>query len=111
RPRAGMAALGLFLTVIANAIGLIPPYLTKPLVDNVLNPRERGEVVNTQLVYYYLAGLFGAAIVAWLLNWARLFVTAWVSERIAADLRGGTYEHLQSLSLEFFGGKRTGDLM
>ena len=107
----GMAALGLLLTIVANAVGLIPPYLTKPLVSNVLIPRERGDAVNARLVYFYLAGLFGAAIVAWLLNWARLFVTAWVSERIAADLRGNTYTHLQSLSLEFFGGKRTGDLM
>ena len=36
---------------------------------------------------------------------------AWVSERIASDLRNETYEHLQQLSLEYFGGKRTGDLM
>ena len=36
---------------------------------------------------------------------------AWVSERIAADLRDRTYEHMQGLSLEFFGGKRTGDLI
>ena len=34
-----------------------------------------------------------------------------VSERIGADLRNQTYAHLQTLSLEFFGGKRTGDLM
>ena len=34
-----------------------------------------------------------------------------MSERIAADLRNQTYAHLQRLSLEFFGGKRTGDLM
>jgi ATP-binding cassette subfamily B protein len=34
-----------------------------------------------------------------------------VSERIAADLRAQTYAHLQMLSLEFFGGKRTGDLI
>jgi ATP-binding cassette, subfamily B, bacterial len=111
RRRAGMAALGLLLTIVANAVGLIPPYLTKPLVDNVLIPREHGDIVDVRLVYFCLTGLFGAAIFAWLLNWARLFVTAWVSERIAADLRGGTYAHLQSLSLEFFGGKRTGDLM
>ena len=97
RRRAGMAVLGLFLTIVANAVGLIPPYLTGPLVDNVLNPRERGEAVNIHLVYFYLAGLFGAAIVAWLLNWARLYVTAWVSERIAADLRGDTYDALAQL--------------
>ena len=36
---------------------------------------------------------------------------ALVSERIGADLRSTTYEHLLKLSLEFFGGKRTGDLM
>jgi ATP-binding cassette, subfamily B, bacterial len=34
-----------------------------------------------------------------------------VSERIGADLRTATYEHLLKLSLEYFGGKRTGDLM
>ena len=34
-----------------------------------------------------------------------------VSERIGADLRTTTYEHLLKLSQEYFGGKRTGDLM
>ncbi len=34
-----------------------------------------------------------------------------VSERIGADLRTATYEHLLKLSHEYFGGKRTGDLM
>jgi len=38
-------------------------------------------------------------------------VLAWVSERIGADLRVATYAHLQQLSLEYFGGKRTGYLM
>ena len=45
------------------------------------------------------------------MEWARTYVLAWVSEWIAADLRNKTYAHLQWLSLEFFGGKRTGDLM
>jgi ATP-binding cassette subfamily B protein len=31
-----------------------------------------------------------------------------VSERIGADLRTTTYEHLLNLSLDYFGGKRTG---
>jgi ABC-type multidrug transport system fused ATPase/permease subunit len=34
-----------------------------------------------------------------------------VSERIGADLRTATFEHLMKQSLEYFGGKRTGDLM
>ena len=34
-----------------------------------------------------------------------------MSERIGADLRTTAYEHLMRLSLEYFGGRRTGDLM
>src|SRR5205085_10415512 len=82
-----------------------------PLTDEVLIPFEKGEPVNTSLLKWYLVGLGGAAIVAWLLDWARTYVLAWVSERISSDLRNRTYAHLQRLSLEFFGGKRTGDLM
>jgi ATP-binding cassette subfamily B protein len=36
---------------------------------------------------------------------------ALVSERIGADLRTSTYQHLLKLSLEYFGGRRTGDLI
>ena len=59
----------------------------------------------------YLGGLLAAAVVSWLLGWAKTYILALVSERIAADLRTTTYEHLLGLSLEYFGGKRTGDLM
>ncbi len=34
-----------------------------------------------------------------------------MSERIGADLRTATFDHLLDLSLDYFGGKRTGDLM
>src|SRR4029077_13427675 len=67
--------------------------------------------VSVTLAYWYLAGLFGSAVLAWLLNWGRVFVASLGSGRIASDLRTNTYAHLQRLSLEFFGGKRTGDLM
>ena len=105
RPRSGPIALGFFLTLASTAAGLIPPYLTAPLIDDVL-PRK-----DAYLLKWYLFGLAGAAVLAWLLSWARSYVIAWVSERIASDLRNQTYEHLQKLSLEYFGGKRTGDLM
>jgi ATP-binding cassette subfamily B protein len=111
RPRRAALALGFGLTIASTAAGLIPPYLTMPLMDEVLIPRQNGEPVEPTLVAWYLSGLALAAIAAWLLSWARTYVLAWVFERISADLRNHTYAHLQRLSLEFFGGKRTGDLM
>ncbi len=62
-------------------------------------------------VVVYLGGLGVAAILAWLLAWGQGFVLARVSEHISADLRNRTYAHLQRLSLEYFGDKRTGDLI
>ena len=111
RPRAGAIALGFVLSLASTAASLVPPYLTIPLVDDVLHPRENGRPVAFSLVWLYLGGLAGAAVLAWVLSWARTYVIAWVGERISADLRNETYKHLHGLSLEFFGGKRTGDLM
>lgn len=111
RPHAGMAVLGIFLTLASTCAALVPPYLTMPLVDQVLIPRQAGAPIPFSDVLWYLGGLALAAVAAWLLSWARSWTLAWVSERIAADLRVKTYAHMQTLSLDFFSGKRTGDLM
>lgn len=111
RQRTGLIVLGFVLTLTSTAVGLLPPYLTMPLLDDVLIPNQNGQPTNFALVYWYLAGLFGAALLAWLLDWARSGVLSWVSERVSADLRQRTFAHLQQLSVEFFGGQRTGDLI
>jgi ATP-binding cassette subfamily B protein len=113
RPRAGVIVLGFCLTLASTTAGLIPPYLTMPLLDEVLIPYQenRGQPGDLNRVPWLLGGLAAAAVLAWLLDWARLYVLAWISERVSADLRVRTYSHLQRLSLEFFGGKRTGDLI
>ncbi len=106
-----LVLVGFLLTVAGTAASLVPPYLTMPLLDRVLIPYQNRQFVDFGLVPWYLAGLAGAAVVAWLLDWARADVLARVSERVSATLRLRLYSHLQQLSLEFFGGKRTGDLI
>ncbi|CAB1367760.1 ABC transporter ATP-binding protein [Denitratisoma oestradiolicum] len=111
RPYRGQLLSGFLLTLAATAATLVPPYLSMPLMDNVLIPYQNGKPIDVDLVTLYLSGLLGAALLAWGLGWARTYILALVSERIGADLRTTTYEHLLKLSLEYFGGKRTGDLM
>lgn len=102
---------GFILTLLATAATLVPPYLTMPLMDDVLIPFQNGVPIDSHKVMLLLGGLVAAAFLAWMLDWARTYILALVSERIGSDLRTTTYEHLQGLSLEYFGGKRTGDLM
>ncbi|MBN1396304.1 MAG: ATP-binding cassette domain-containing protein [Pirellulales bacterium] len=110
--------LGLALMIAGSLAGLVPIYLTIPLIDDVLTPAQNIENISDgeawrfiQQASWYLTGYAGVAVLAWLLSWGRTFVLARVGERIAVDLRNNTYSHMQRLSIEFFGGKRTGDLI
>lgn len=111
RPYRGALLAGFLLTLASTAAALVAPYLTMPLMDNVLIPFQNGKPIDWGLVQIYLWALLGSSLLAWLLGWARTYILAWVSERIGADLRTATYQHLQNLSLQYFGGKRTGDLI
>ena len=111
RPYKKQLAAGFALTLASTAASLVPPYMTIPLMDDILIPYQSGQQIPAGMVLLYLGGLLLAALLAWALGWARTYILALVSERIGADLRTTTYEHLMRLSLDYFGSKRTGDLM
>lgn len=83
--------------------------VVRPIRDEQLIAQERAKALAS--AKWYLLAFFGAVLLSWFIGWGRTYVLAWISERVAADLRNQTYAHLQRLSLEFFGGKRTGDLI
>jgi ATP-binding cassette subfamily B protein len=128
--------LGFVLTLATTTAGLIPPYLTVPLFDNILGPyQEESKTIEARTendpqarqqlladlasrhrdkfaqVPWLLSALAGLALLAWLLGFAQGWVSNRVSELISVDLRNTIYAHLMRLSLEFFGDRRTGDLI
>ncbi|MSQ66901.1 MAG: ABC transporter ATP-binding protein [Gammaproteobacteria bacterium] len=111
RPYRTQLFFGFLFTLGSTFATLIPPYLTMPLMDKVLIPFQNGTPIDQSRLILYLGGLLCAALFAWVLGWARTYLLALVSERIGADLRTTTFNHLLGLSLEYFGGKRTGDLI
>ncbi|HEY5955596.1 MAG TPA: DUF1854 domain-containing protein [Polyangiaceae bacterium] len=116
RTRIKAVLAGLVLTLAATAVGLVPPYLTMPLVDRILVPYQTNVYRGTPAqaireVAYYLGLLLGSSILTWMLAWAQGWVLSRVAERVTADLRNRTFSHLHRLSLNYFGGKRTGDLI
>lgn len=111
RPHSVWMIIAFALSLVATAASILPILFSEPLVDEIFKPYLAGEATEFSRVWWYVLGMFVAGIVAWLLGWAQGAILAWVSERIASDLRERTYNHLLKLSLEYFGGKRTGDLM
>ncbi|MGR4867804.1 ABC transporter ATP-binding protein [Variovorax sp. LARHSF232] len=111
RPYRKQLIIGFLLTLASTAATLVPPYLTIPLMDDILIPFQNGQQISFTKVALFLGALLAAALTGWGLGWARTYLLALVSERIGADLRTTTYEHLLTLPLDYFGGKRTGDLM
>ncbi len=111
RPWWNHVAVGCVLSVLATAAALVPPYLTMPLLDEVLIPYQNGDAAKMNQVPWFLVGLGCAAIASWILAWTRTWLLAWTAERIVADLRNRTYAHLQTLSQDFFSQFRTGDLI
>lgn len=111
RPYKRMLLAGFALTLATTAATLVPPYLTLPLMDQVLIPYQNGDGFNLELTLWLLAGLLGSAVLAWGLGWANTYLLALVSERIGADLRTATFDHLLRQPLDFFSSRRTGDLM
>ena len=61
----------MLLTLGSTGAALVPPYLTIPLMDDVLIPFQNGQQIETMKVVWLLAGLLGAALAAWGLGWAR----------------------------------------
>ncbi len=64
RRRASTILSGLLLAIAATIAGLVPPYLSIPLMDNVLVPMRAGSSVPSGLVTWYLGLLAVSAVAA-----------------------------------------------
>jgi ATP-binding cassette, subfamily B, bacterial MsbA len=54
--------------------------------------------------------LIAAFLVQALLNAAQTYLLSWVGEHVVSDLRTNVYQHLLTLPLAFFEGRRTGEI-
>lgn len=101
--------VGIMLLILVTAgLGVVNPYLTRNIFDDALFPQ--GGMPNMSLLWT-LAGVMAAVtIVSGALGIVQTWATNVVGQRVMRDLRDKLYTHLQSLSLGFFTGARTGEI-
>ena len=105
RPYAGKIALMLALILAITLLNLIPPLLTRNLIDYAL---PQGDVVRLTLL---ALGMIVVALLSGLLGVGQRYLSAIVGEGVIYDLRVALYSHLQHMSLRFFTHTKTGELM
>jgi len=106
RPYRGRLVLVGLLMLAAVGFGLLPPYLTKILVDDVLIPRG-----NAHLLIWLVLGVAASSLLSTGLAIWRSRVAAWIGGRASFDIRAALYERLQWLSLRYFDRHPTGSIV
>ncbi|MGO4376086.1 ABC transporter transmembrane domain-containing protein, partial [Paenibacillus sp. MCAF20] len=96
-----MAAAG-FLLVITTLVELIPPYLTKVMIDDVLQPKDTGS-----MLLMVVLGLGVTALLMTIMQTVRGLIGVWVGSKLMGDLRKDVYSSLMRLSLAFFDRRQT----
>jgi len=94
------------LMVASIAAGLVPPHLTRSLVDDVLGPRA-----NYHLVIWLVLGLGMASVAHTGMEVWRNRLTAWLGARISFDIRAQLYQRLQWLSMRYYDHHPTGTII
>jgi ATP-binding cassette subfamily B protein len=100
--------LVLLMILVTAGLGVAPSLLTKVVFDQALFPPS-GER-NMHLLYILVAVMVAIPLVSAAISVGQTYLTTVVGQRVMQDLRNRLYEHLQSMSLRFFTGTRTGEL-
>ena len=102
-----MWAIVLFLLVFAGVgMDMLPPYLTKILVDDVLT-----EQTHTEWLLLIVAALAGAHVFRNSVNILINRLSSKVGTQIAYDVRRQLFDKLQRMSVDYYDKMQAGDLM
>ena len=128
RPYRGRAILYIIFIIVGTLITLVPPYFSRILVDDILRLNELtnaapeasetrlGEIFRAiQPATLALSVAVGSLLVVYIIR--EIFTIfqqrlgAWLTFRIAANIRAHVYQHLHNLSIRFFDKRTTGTVI
>ena len=104
-PYKGILAVCLLLAVVTTAVSLVPPYMTKVLVDSVLPNRDKNGLLQCVLV------LFLSHFVHYGIGAIRSHFMRVTGDRIMTDIRNDVYKKAQKLQMRFYDRTSTGSVI
>ena len=105
--------LGTVFTIIGVSAAMVPPYLVRVVVDDVIraSAADGDYASRRRLLTLLVAGMaLATAVRAGSIFGKNMFLETF-SQRVLRDLKQALYDHIQGLSFHFFHNTRTGELM
>jgi len=104
-PYKGILAACLLLAVVTTAVSLLPPYMTKILVDDVLPKQDKSGLLGCVIALLF-AHLIHHGVGAVRSHFMRV-----TGDRIMTDIRNDVYEKAQKLQMRFYDRTSTGSVI
>ena len=105
RPRRGLLALGFVLMVINRVSGLVLPYSTKFLIDNVIGKHQLGRLP-------LLVGVvLGATLLQGLTSFTLTQTLSKAAQKLITELRRRVQQHIGRLSVSYYDSNKTGTMV
>jgi len=105
RPRRGLLALSFLLMVVNRVSGLVLPYSTKFLIDNVIAKHH------VELLRRLVLLVLSATIIQGITSFALTQLLSKAAQRLIAELRQKVQVHISRLPVAFYDANKTGALV
>lgn len=121
KPEIPILAVSVVISVITTVLALLPPFLTRTLVDDILIAGNKSgtpvklfgifdSTVYKSLIFIGTLLLF-TYVIRYALGAVRGYYLRKAGDRIVRDLRNDVYEHAQHLSMRFYDKTSTGSVI
>ena len=97
--------LGSICMLLAIVLDLMSPFLTRRIIDDVILDGKM------QILMPLLIGLLGIGFGRAVLGYVKEFTFDWIGTTAANRMRKDVFDHVQTLSVDFFHRHNTGELM
>ena len=95
----------IIMSTISSAMGAVPAWLSKYLIDDVLVNK------NARMMVLVIVGIFVATITKVVTGYFASISSNYVTETIKRDIKIDVYTHLQHLPMSYFKQHKLGDIM
>src|SRR5579872_6934141 len=104
KPYKAQVVLVFIAIILTTVLGLINPLLIKLIFDDAIG---KG---NLNLLIIFVIIMAVTPIVTGIIGVGQTYLNTIIGQKVMRDFRNQLYDHLQSMSLRFFTGTRTGEI-